>query len=403
MSPGDVGPEPFEIRLEEEVLDDLRRRLRETRWPEQPEKEEEGWELGADVGYLRELCAYWSEGYDWRAFEARLNELPGFRWRGIHFWHLRSGGGAGAPDAGAGLPVVLIHGWPGGPIEFLELMPLLLEAGHDVVVPSLPGYAFSDDPGRPLNVVAVANRLRELMEEGLGYCRYAVQGGDWGAPIAARMAFDSPRTVAALHVNAVLALPVPGNLTEPPLCEAEQAYVQRGMRFRTGEGFHLVLQASAPDAVGVAFNDSPAGLAAWLVDKYRRWSDCGGEVERRFSKDDLCGFLTMYWATGTIASSMRLYFGERRDRWRLGPDERVAVPCGVADFPAEIIRAPREWAERFLDVRRWTEFDRGGHFAAFEEPGLLATDIVALLDEVQGRPDPGAPKRGGAAGPDPRE
>ena len=187
-----------------------------------------------------------------------------------------------------------------------------------MVVPSLPGYGWSDDPGRPLNVAAVSERLRALMEDGLGYERYAVQGGDWGAIIAARMAFDSPATVAAVHVNAVSVLPVPGDLADPPLSDVEQAYVQTGSRWRRREGFHLFVHSAAPDAVGVAFNDSPAGLAAWLVEKYRRWSDCGGEVERRFSKDQLCDFLTMYWATGTIASSMRLYLGERRDRWRLG-------------------------------------------------------------------------------------
>ncbi len=372
IGPRPEEPEAFSIDVEEAVLVELRRRLRETRWPAQPPGE--GWGLGADVGYVRELCDHWAERYDWREFEGRLNELPGFRWRGIHFWHLRS--------EGRGLPVVLIHGWPGGPIEFLELIPLLLAAGHDVIVPSLPGYAFSEDPGAVLNVAAVAARLRELVEEGIGVERYAVQGGDWGAPIAARMAFDSPQTATALHINAVSVLPAPGNLEQPPLSEAERDYIQRGLRYRTGEGFHLVLQSAAPDAVAVAFNDSPAGLAAWLVEKFRRWSDCGGEVERRFSKDDLCGFLTMYWATGTIASSMRLYLGERRERWRLGPTERIEVPCGVADFPREIIRAPREWGERFLEIRRWSEFERGGHFAALEEPELLAGDVIAFLGEI---------------------
>jgi microsomal epoxide hydrolase len=278
---------------------------------------------------------------------------------------------------------MLIHGWPGGPIEFLDAIPLLLEAGHDVIVPSLPGYGWSDDPGAPLNVAAVSARLRALMERGLGYERYAVQGGDWGASIAARMVFDSPQSVAAVHINAVSVLPVPGDLADPPPSAAEQAYVETGTRWRRREGYHLFVQSAAPDAVAVGFNDSPAGLAAWLVDKYRRWSDCDGDVERRFSKNQLCDFLTMYWATSTIASSMRLYLGERRDRWRLGPGDRIEAPAAAADFPAEIARPPREWAERiFADLRRWTEMPRGGHFAAFEEPELLAGDVTGFLAEL---------------------
>jgi pimeloyl-ACP methyl ester carboxylesterase len=368
-----MKPEPYEISVDQSVLDDLRARLERTRWPDQPAGDP--WELGTDVGYLRELCDHWAHDYDWGRFEARLNALENRRWDGIHFIQQRGGGD--------GQPLLLVHGWPGGPIEFLDAMPLLLEAGHDLVVPSLPGYAWSDDPGAPLNVAAVSQRLRALMEEGLGYERYAVQGGDWGAAICGRMAFDSRPTVAAVHVNAVSVLPVPGDLSDPPPSPAEQAYMETGSRWRRRHGFHLFLHSAAPDAVAVGFNDSPAGLAAWLVEKYRRWSDCDGDVERRFSKDQLCDFLTMYWATGTIASSMRLYLGERRNRWRLGPGERIEAPAAAADFPAEIVRPPREWAERiFADLRHWTEMPRGGHFAAFEEPELFADDVKAFLAEL---------------------
>jgi microsomal epoxide hydrolase len=365
-------PEPCEISIERSVVDDLRARLERTRWPEQPAGE--SWELGADVTYLRALCDHWANAYDWRRLQERLNRFESRRWQGIHFISQRGDGDS--------MPLLLVHGWPGGPIEFCDLIPRLAAAGHDVVAPSLPGYGWSDDPGAPLNVAAVAERLRALMEDGLGYERYAVQGGDWGASICGRMAFDSPRTVAGVHVNAVSVLPVP-DLADPPPSAAEQAYTETGSRWRRQLGFHLFLQSAAPDAVAVAFNDSPAGLAAWLVDKYRRWSDCDGDLERRFSKDDVCDFLTMYWATGTIASSMRLYLGERRDRWRLGPGERIDVPAAAADFPAEIVRPPREWAERiFSDLRRWTEMPRGGHFAAFEEPELLADDVIGFLADL---------------------
>ena len=262
------------------------------------------------------------------------------------------------------------------------VIPLLAAAGHDVVAPSLPGFGFSEAPDPPLNAHGIADRMRDLMGA-LGHERYAVQGGDWGSVIAGRMAFDDPARVAALHVNAVGVLPVPGNLEDPPMSEAEIEYANTGRHWRRREGFHLFVQGAAPDALAVGLADSPAGLAAWLVDKYRRWSDCGGDVESRFTKDQLCDLLTIYWATGTIGSSMRIYAAEARDRWRLGRDERIGVPAAAADFPREIVRPPREWAERIMpDLRRWTEMPRGGHFAAHEEPELLANDVIEFLAEL---------------------
>jgi pimeloyl-ACP methyl ester carboxylesterase len=365
--------ERFEVALPEGAIAELRERLDRTRWPDQPP--DLGWELGVDLAYLRELCEHWADSYEPRQLEERLNALPNYRWDGIHL--IRAAGD------GDGLPVLLVHGWPGGPIEFFEVIPRLLAAGHDVIVPSLPGYAFSDAPDPPLNAAGVAERFVALMEA-LGYERYAVQGGDWGAVITFLMAFQAPESVAALHLNALSVIPAPAELGELPLSEAEQEFVQRGMRWRVRGGHHLLLHSAAPDAVSVAFEDSPAGLAGWLVEKYRAWSDCDGDVERRFSKDDLCDFLTLYWATGTIASSMRLYWAERRDRSRLPEGERVEVPAALADFPHEIVRAPRDWAERVLaDLRRWTEMPRGGHFAAFEEPELLAGDVIEFLAELR--------------------
>jgi pimeloyl-ACP methyl ester carboxylesterase len=228
----------------------------------------------------------------------------------------------------------------------------------------------------------MASLLGDLMEA-LGYERYVLQGGDWGSPISFQLAYQRPERVAALHLNVVSVLPAPADLTDPPLSAAEQEFIERGLRWRSREGHHLLLNSAAPDAASVAFGDSPAGLAAWLVEKYRRWSDCDGGVERRFTRDELCDFLTLYWATGTIASSMRVYWAERRRRSRLPAGERVGVPAAVADFPAEIARAPREWADRLLsDLRHWTEMSRGGHFAAFEEPELLAEDLLEFLGDL---------------------
>jgi pimeloyl-ACP methyl ester carboxylesterase len=360
--------EELEVAIADEVFEDLRKRLARTRWPQQPD---EGWQLGVELGYLRELCGHWADGYDPGRLPALLNRFPSYRWEGLH---LIRAGGTGK------LPLLLLHGWPGGPIEYLEVIPLLTESGHEVVVPSMPGYGWSDDPGAPLNIAAVATRFRRLAEEGLGWKRYGVVGGDWGAPVAARIAFDSPQRVAALYVFTPGTLPPAGDLADPPLSEAEQGFVEQGLRWRRRDGHHLLVQSTVPDIISVGLSDSPAGLAAYLVEKYRRWSDCGGDVERRFSKDELCDYLTMYWATGTIASSMRLYWGERTDRWRPGEGERIDVPAAAGVFPGEIINPPREWTARLLtDLRRWTEMPRGGHFAAHEEPQLLADDVLAHL------------------------
>jgi pimeloyl-ACP methyl ester carboxylesterase len=366
--------EAYEVAVPEEVWADLRERLGRTRWAEQPD---EAWGLGVEVAYLQGLCEYWCTGYDPARLPALMNQFPNYRRQGLHLIHQRSDGD--------GLPLLLLHGWPGGPIEYLDLIPRLTDAGHDVAVPSMPGYAWSDDPGEPLNIAAVAARFRELAEQGLGWERYGVVGGDWGAPIAARIAFDSPQRVAALAVFTPGTLPPSAQLETPPLSEAEQAFIEEGLRWRRREGHHMLVQSTVPDIVSVGLNDSPAGLAAYLTEKYRRWSDSGGDLEARFSKDQLCDYLTMYWATGTISSSMRLYWGERADRWRPGPGESIDVPAAVALFPAEIINPPREWTARLLtDLRRWTEMPRGGHFAAHEEPQLLADDVLAFVQSLSG-------------------
>lgn len=361
-------PRPYRVQIDPQVFEDLHERLARTRWPSQPSP---GWELGADLGYMRELCGFWAEAYDPARLPGLVNRFESFHRDGIHLIWEREG---------EGLPLLLLHGWPGGPIEYLEAIPRLLEAGHPVAVPSLPGFAWSDDPGEPLNIAAVAARIRELVETGLGWESYGVVGGDWGAPIGARIAFDSPQRVAGLYVFTPGVLPPAAELAEPPLSEAEGAFVEEGLRWRRREGHHMIIQSTVPDVLSAGLNDSPAGLAAYLVEKYRRWSDCGGEVERRFSRDQLCDYLTMYWSTETIGSSMRLYWGERRDRWRPGPGETVDVPAAAGVFPAEIVNPPREWTARLLtDLRSWTEMPSGGHFAAHEEPGLLCDDVLGFV------------------------
>ena len=385
MSAG--GPKRFEIAVEPAAVEDLRWRLERARWPDQPK--DSGWELGSDLAYARELCDHWRHDYDFARLE-RLNEIGSYRWEGIHFVRAR------APSSNR-MPVVLLHGWPSGPIEFEDVAQRIARSGRDAILPSLPGYAWSADPGRALNVAGMSARLRALVADGLGIDRYAVAGGDWGAMLATRIAFDEPERVGALHLSTPHTIAVPGDLSDPPLSEAEAAWADRARKWRRRQGHHMVIQGLAPDAISAGLTDSPAGLAAYLLDKYRTWSDSGGEIERRFSKDDLCDFLTMYWATGSIASSIRLYFGEGRDRWRLSAGEAIGVPAGVALFPGEMrggsaeigkgLNPPREWTSRILtDIRRWTEMPRGGHFAAFEEPELYAEELLGFLEELEGGP-----------------
>jgi pimeloyl-ACP methyl ester carboxylesterase len=380
MSP----PEPYEIRIPDETVADLRGRLGRARWPAQPA--DQGWLLGTDLAYTEDLCGHWRERYDFSRLE-RLNSLGSERWEGLQFLHLK-------PEAKGAIPVVMLHGWPSGPIEYERAAQLVADTGREVVVPSLPGFAWSEDPGEALNATGMASRLLALLADGLGLDSFVVAGGDWGTMIAARMAFDAPERVTALYVSTPGVLPRPAELADPPLSEAELAFAERAQRWLRREGHHMIIQSAAPDVISAALLDSPSGLAAYLVEKYRRWSDSDGDVERRFAKDDLCDFLTMFWSTGCIGSSMRLYYGERVDRWRLGPGERIDVPAGVGAFHAGM-RAqdgeaagmlgnpPREWTERILaDLRHWSEPPTGAHFSAFEEPELYAQDLLKFLDEI---------------------
>jgi pimeloyl-ACP methyl ester carboxylesterase len=378
------APEPFEIGVGEDAVSDLRQRLERTRWPEQPAGH--GWDLGTDLAYARELCEHWRNHYDFSRLE-RLNALGSARWEGLHFLRVDPGSG------GEGDPVVLLHGWPSGPIEYERAATLLAAAGRTAIVPSLPGFAWSEDPGEPLDVAGVAGRLFDLLGEGLGLERFIVAGGDWGAPIAARMAFDSPKRVAGLYISTPGVVPRPSDLSDPPLSEDEQAFVERGLRWFRREGHHMAIQSAAPDVISVALTDSPAGLASYLVEKYRRWADTGGDVETRFSKDELCDFLTMFWTTGCIASSLRIYWAERRGRWHLGPKEAIGVPAAIGAFHAGmqadgesagvIGNPPPEWTRRVLgDLRHWSEPPRGAHFSAFEEPELYAADLLEFADAL---------------------
>lgn len=363
---------PYAIQVPDAVLDDLRERLGRTRWPVPIPGT--GTTLGADVAELQELCAYWRDGYDWRAAEAHLNALPGFLCEvdgiDLHFWHVRGTGPSRTP-------LLLVHGWPGSIAEFRELVEPLAADGHDVVVPALPGFGFGGAPReRGWGITRIAAAFDTLMTRELGLPRYVVQGGDWGGIIAAKLGATSPASVAGIHVNFVTT-PLPD---DPAPEDAEAIAAIR--RWRALESAYQRQQATQPDALTVAQTDSPAGLAAWIVEKFRRWSDSGGDVVGRFGRDTLLTNLMFYWAPSSVASAARIYFESAQDP--AGRDARpyVGVPVAYAEFPHEIVRPPRRWVERHYNVVRWTAMPRGGHFAALEEPALLLDDIRAFVAEL---------------------
>ena len=377
--------ERFEIHVSDLVLEDLADRLAATRFPD--EIEATGWEYGMPMGYLRDLVGYWRTEYDWRAHEAQLNGLRHFRTRidgqSIHFVHARS------PHADA-MPLLLVHGWPGSFVEFLDVIPRLTEPekhggrpedAFHVIAPSLPGYGFSEPTRtRGWDPLRIARSFVELMHR-LRYAPYGAQGGDWGAQVVTRMGAIDPQHCAAIHLNMPLAAPPKESV---PLTDTEKADLAAIQQFGREESGYALEQGTKPQTLGVALNDSPAGLLAWIVEKFRAWSDCDGDPENSFTRDQLLTNVTIYWVTRTIASSARLYRESRlADTAGTGP-EYVGVPTGVARFPKEVLPYPRSWVEQHYNVTHWSAMPRGGHFAAMEQPDLFVDDVRAFFRTVRG-------------------
>lgn len=377
--------EPFTIAVEDDVLDDLRARLRSTRWPDAAPGP--AWDQGTDLGYLKDLCAYWAERFDWRAQERELNrfhhyqiELDGIR---IHFVLER------AISAG-GIPLILTHGWPSSFMEYLPLVPYLTDPeahgidgpAFDLVIPSLPGYAFSERPARA-NYRDVARRWHRLMR-GLGYERYGAGGGDFGAGVATAMALDDPAPMIGVHLS-TLEIDPSTEQGSRPLSEQERAYLRQRQQWDDRERGYSAIQSTKPQTLGYGLHDSPAALAAWIIEKWRSWADTRGDLEGRFSRDWLLTMVTLYWVTGTITRSMRDYFDNRWHGIVVGRDDFVEVPTGVANFATQFVfegKPPREWAERLYNITRWTDMSSGGHFAPAEVPEAAARDISAFFAEL---------------------
>jgi microsomal epoxide hydrolase len=379
-------PRPFTIDIPDATLADLRMRLERVRWPD--EAPGSGWRHGADLAYMKALVAYWRDHYDWRSHEARLNRLPQFvaAVDGIelHFIH--------QPGVGPNpLPLLISHGWPGSIVEFERLIPMLTDParfGGDpadaftVVAPSLPGYTFSFRPNQPrFNVTQIAGAFSTLMSDVLGYQRFAAQGGDWGAYVSAQLGAAHADHVLGVHVTLLAG---PRETTPAPTTDEERAYVAELQHWMLEEQGYGTIQGTKPQTLAYGLTDSPVGLAAWIVEKFRTWSDCDGDVERRFSKDVLLTNVMLYWVTGAINSSFWPYWARRHEPWPISEQRPVRVPTAYASFPREILHPPPGWVERtYPNIQRWTTMAAGGHFAALEEPEALARDVRAFFRDLR--------------------
>ncbi len=372
---------PFRIEIRPEEIDDLANRLSRTRWPE-PETVDD-WSQGVPLGYVRDLCHYWADGYRWSEREERLNSFPQFRTEidglGIHFLHVPSP----HPDA---LPLVMTHGWPGSFVEFLEVIGPLTDPGahgadaadaFHLVIPSLPGYAFSDKPSSPgWGLQRTARAWAQLMAR-LGYNRYGAQGGDWGSGVTTSLGLQDPEHVVGIHLNMVIGFPGPD---DGELTEAEQESMAAVTYYNDWDSGYSKQQSTRPQTIGYALVDSPAGQCAWILEKFWSWTDTSGDPVGALGADRVLDNVMLYWLPQTAASSARMYW----ESFRAFTFDPVSVPMGGSVFPKEIFRASRRWAARqYQDIRYWGEPPVGGHFAAFEQPEIFVDEVRAFFRTVR--------------------
>jgi microsomal epoxide hydrolase len=379
-----ADPVPFTLHIPDADIADLRERLARTRFPDQAPGEP--WAYGTDLAYLRGLVDYWRTTFDWRTEEAALNAFPQFRVKlhgiDLHYLHVPGVG----PDP---MPLLLLHGWPGSVFEFLDIIPRLTDParfGGDardaftVVAPSLPGYGLSFAPGQPrFGVSEMADCVAALMHDVLGHARFAAQGGDWGAAVTSRLGYAHADKMIGIHVNLLMAVARdPAAFPNPT--EAERRFLGELAHWMREETGYQWIQGTRPQTLAFGLTDSPAGLAAWIVEKFRAWSDCGGDVESAIGRDRMLANIALYWFTGAIGSSFWPYYARLHEPPFMPPGRTIDVPSAYAEFPREIVRTPRSAAERvFTDLRRWTVMPKGGHFAALEQPDLLAEDVRAFF------------------------
>jgi pimeloyl-ACP methyl ester carboxylesterase len=371
----DAAIRPFRLSVDAAAIDDLATRLSRVRWPD--EAPEPPWSYGTSVAFMRELVDYWAHAYDWRRTEAALNAWPQFMTRidGIDVHFLQVEGRGPNPR-----PLLLSHGWPGSVLEFLKLIPLLADpAAHGgdaadaftVVLPSLPGYTLSFRENQPRRALpAIGAMFHELMTR-LGYARYGAQGGDWGSFVTAWLGAHRAENLIGIHLN-LLPLRRDAAMFANPT-EEERPYLRELEAWLKEETGYQWIQGTRPQTLAFGLSDSPVGLAAWIVEKYRAWTDCGGDPRTALSMDEMLGNISLYWFTNCIGASFWPYYARMHGPWPI--DGRIAVPAGYCEFPREILRPPRTAAERVFDIRRWSVMPRGGHFAALEQPTALAHEI----------------------------
>jgi pimeloyl-ACP methyl ester carboxylesterase len=376
----------FKINIKQFILDDLRNRIENTRWPDEIENAK--WEYGTSKTYLKELCNYWLHDFDWRKQETYLNSFRHFKTTidgtALHFIHEKG-------ESENAVPLLLTHGWPDSFIRFLKIIPLLTKADEnglsfDVVVPSIPGHGFSDIPGaHGMSSKKIAKLFTKLMKDELGYEKFIAHGGDVGADITELLALYHKRSLLGIHLtnipyHHILSVP------EDKLNGAEKKYFKAVMKWQMTEGAYNMIQATKPQSLSYAMNDSPVGLAGWIVEKFHTWSDSHGDIEACFTKDELLTNITIYWATQTIRSSFHLYNETLKDMVqekynplkKINPLDKTGnktdVPTAVAEFQVDLL-PPKDFVNRYFNIQQWTKMSKGGHFAAMEQPELLANDI----------------------------
>lgn len=372
--------QPFTISISPFVIEDLRERLGRTRWPDEITGSQ--WDYGTNLAYLKDLCTHWGHGFDWKEQEEALNTFPHFmapvNGYNLHFLHEK---GKGAHS----IPLLLIHGFPDSFVRFLKLIPLLIEEGpngisFDVIIPSIPGFGFSQRPSTPgMHTGRVAELFAGLMTR-LGYEKFMIHGGDWGSSVSEELAIQFPDRILGMHL-----MDVPFHhlfsLQPEDMTPKEKEFLQAGQKWRNEEGAYAMLQGTKPQTLAYAVNDSPAGLAAWIIEKFHSWSDCSGDLESTYTRDELLTNCTIYWVTQTAGSAFRLYY-ERMHHPSKATGKRTKVPAAFCISARDLVPAPREFAERFFTIQQWTELPAGGHFAAMEQPQRLAEDLCRFAEKI---------------------
>jgi pimeloyl-ACP methyl ester carboxylesterase len=372
---------PYLVNIPQPILDDLKLRLSLTRWPDEIQGSD--WNYGSSLSYMKELTAYWQHTFDWRTVEDEINSYPNFLadidGHQVHYMHIKGKGKRS-------VPLIITHGWPGSFLEMIKLIPLLTEDADfsfDLVIPSIPGFGFSDKITQPgCNSEFVADLWHKLMIA-LGYERYGAQGGDIGAGVSTWLSLKYPANIIGLHLNYISGSYKPYLAEGEQLSEEVQEFQKAAAAWSAKEGAYAYMHATKPMTAAYGLTDSPAGLCAWIVEKFHGWSDNEGDIENSFSKDELLANITLYWVTNSIHSSMRIYNENSKNPMVFKENQFVTVPVCFAKFPKELPTPPRSYIEKGFNIQRWTVIPAGGHFAAVEQPELLSKDIIEFFSKLE--------------------